>query len=781
MKKKNWLSLLLAALLLVALPARAENLRGSANRDRTVIVQRDLEHLTIANPTRLSGAFFTDLWGRSTSDIDVRALVHGYNLVEWQGNGGAFEVDPSVVSGIAVMENHLGDRQYVLVLYDDLYYSDGTKITAWDYAFSFLFQSALQVNDLGGVTDRRDYLLGNRGYTVRTAPLKHTELVRDEADNLVEKVVMVRDGEELKPFADVIGDRESIGLYRNDEGELATEMFAEDDLTVTADRYGVIADWHYERGLRIFADGSHPTLPGVQVVADDIITITVDHEYLPFFYEMGLLSCTPYPIYAIAPGVAVRDDGRGAYLANEDDTIDEPVFTEDLLRETILDPESGYLYLPNIGSGPYVIESFDGTTAEFELNPYYKGNSDGVKPTIPHLTYTLGDNDTMVEKLATGEYDVLNKVTKSSTLNAAMRLMRSAQYRATDGKRYVNENGFHMSNYPRTGLSYISFACERPTVSDTAVRQAIAWCMDRDRIVSSYTSGNGLRADGYYGLGQWMFGIVGGTVPAPVEEPVDPDDAVAHAAYDEEIAKWAELNLDNLTAYSVDLAQARALLDGDGWVLNADGLREKDGVVLDLTMAYPEGNEIARSFETGLMLNLMQVGIRLTLMPVPMTELLDAYYRLPQADGALFDAETRVRSVDMFYLASNFDVVFDPSVQFIAENGTHNWGSTACADEELYELAVDMRRTDPSEVFEYVQKWIAFQERFNETLPMTPIYTNVYFDFYISELQDYDIDETMTWGQAMLGASLYVEEDAGETAAENGESIPDDDEMEIID
>ena len=323
MKTKRLFALFLALLLLAAPAAQAAMIDAETNDD-AIIVQRDMEHLVVANPTRLAGAFFSDLWGAATSDIDVRDLVHGYNLVGWAGENGQFATDPSVVSGTAVMENAQGDRLYMLVLYDDLYFSDGTRITAWDYAFSFLFHCALQVNDLGGVTDRRDYLLGNHAYAVRTAPLKNTELVRDARDLLVEKVVMVRDGETLKPFADVIGDAQSVALYRNDEGELATEQFSENDLTVTADREGVIADWHYEGGVRVFADGTHPVLSGVQVVADDIITITVDHNYLPFFYEMGLLSCTPFPIYAIAPGVVVRDDGEGVYLANEDAAIDEP-------------------------------------------------------------------------------------------------------------------------------------------------------------------------------------------------------------------------------------------------------------------------------------------------------------------------------------------------------------------------------------------------------------------------------------------------------------------------
>ena len=57
-------------------------------------------------------------------------------------------------------------------------------------------------------------------------------------------------------------------------------------------------------------------------------------------------------------------------------------------------------------------------------------------------------------------------------------------------------------SYPRTGLSMISFCCESSAVSSQAVRQAIAYCTDRDAIVSSYVGANGQRVDGYYGVGQ---------------------------------------------------------------------------------------------------------------------------------------------------------------------------------------------------------------------------------------------------------------------------------------
>ena len=81
------------------------------------------DRLTVGNTTAMRGEFFTSLWGNATSDIDVRDLLHGYNLVMWDGENGMFREDPSVVKNIVVTDNEEGDRSYTLLLQDDLRYS----------------------------------------------------------------------------------------------------------------------------------------------------------------------------------------------------------------------------------------------------------------------------------------------------------------------------------------------------------------------------------------------------------------------------------------------------------------------------------------------------------------------------------------------------------------------------------------------------------------------------------------------------------------------------------
>ena len=633
MKKLS--ALLLAILLLASL------LQGVAEEGTPA----EQVTLRVGSTTPMRGEFFTELWGNATSDIDVRRLLHGYNLVRWDGSISGFAFDRTVIRDVKMEKTENGDHTYTIRLQQDLQYSDETAITARDYAFSLLLQMSPVIAEIGGVPMRRDYLVGGAAY--------------------------------LEGQADV--------------------------------------------------------LAGVRVLADDTLAVTVSHEYLPFFYEIGLLQCNPYPIHVIAPGVAVADDGEGVYLANEDPDVSEPVFTAELLKKTILDPETGYQSHPAAVSGPYQLTGWDGQTAEFTLNPCFKGNASGKKPTIQNLVYTLAENDTMLEKLRSGEFGLLNKVMRADVVREALEMAKSDEFTA--------------SKYPRTGLSFISFSCEKPAVNSEKVRQAIAWCLDRDAIVANYTDNNGIRVDGYYGVGQWMYGIVTGSIQPPVDPPAAGSPEEEIKAYEKTMAAYKALNLRGLTKYAVDTNRAVSLLEADGWTLNDQGIREKEingeTVTLDLVLAYPEGNSIEGLFQSCLVPNLEKAGIRLTLKPMSMEDLLTAFYK--QGD----------READMLYLASNFDLLFDPSVNFIlSEDGVPNWSYTNHEDQTLYRLAQDMRATRPGDVLTYLKKWVAFQERFNKTLPMIPIYSNMYFDVFTSDLVGYQAARYPSWSEAIVPATL---------------------------
>ena len=111
-----------------------------------------------------------------------------------------------------------------LLIAEDLYFSDGTPITAWDYAFSLLLMMAPEVEEIGGKIYRAQHILGYEEY---------------------------------------------INYCRAKmEGKTDEELMAEPD------KYSYC-------------------LSGVEVLSDHQLVITLDHEFLPYFFEVGLLLCEP--------------------------------------------------------------------------------------------------------------------------------------------------------------------------------------------------------------------------------------------------------------------------------------------------------------------------------------------------------------------------------------------------------------------------------------------------------------------------------------------------------
>ncbi|MCR5073687.1 MAG: ABC transporter substrate-binding protein [Clostridiales bacterium] len=640
------------------------------------------EELTVGTPNPMRGDFFTDMFGNIGSDQDVRTLIHGYDLINWDQSQNEYAVDPTVVKTYTTSEEK-GNKTYRFTLWDDLYYSDGSQIKAQDYAFSLLLQMSAEMEDIGGTPYRSEYILGSKAY------------------------------------------------YKGDKNFLA----------------------------------------GVRVLSDTELSITLDRSFLPYYYEEGLLLCTPYPISVIAPGCEVKDDGEGAYIDGN--------FNADTLKSTILDPATGYKSHPSVTSGAYVLKDFDGTTAHFEINPNFKGvwlsNADGanqnnvvrfkdgsgneqmmVKPSIEKLAYTFVSSDDMVDKIKDGSVHLLNKVTYGSAIDDLI---------DSEAADYIN--------YARVGLSFFTFSAEMPTVREAAVRQAIAWCMNREQMTKDFCGDYGTVVNGYYGIQQWEYLMANGAVAYPLVKGYDNDDGPAvekddsnsfaqqyarnPAEYAKMLKKWQSLGLDGLTVYGNDIEKANKLLDKAGWTLNRDGKKFRPGeddvrckkvgrdlVPLDLKLMYLEGNRIADVVQANAIDNLKACGILLTLVPASADELLSSYYRQTE------------RTTDMIFLATNFHTVYDPAVTFSLESALDRkqWNSMYTDDKKLYQLAMDMRKTETGDVFNYLRKWVAFQDRYNDVLPAIPLYSNDYYDFYIPQLVNYKIGSHATWAHAILESYL---------------------------
>ena len=106
------LSLLLAVLLAGSLLPAAVLAEDADTAEETETAEEPVypDELIVGNPTVMKGDFFTEMFGNDTADIDVRALIHGYNLVNWDQSQGVYVIDESVVENMLVTVDDDGNK-----------------------------------------------------------------------------------------------------------------------------------------------------------------------------------------------------------------------------------------------------------------------------------------------------------------------------------------------------------------------------------------------------------------------------------------------------------------------------------------------------------------------------------------------------------------------------------------------------------------------------------------------------------------------------------------------
>jgi ABC-type transport system substrate-binding protein len=147
--------------------------------------------VTVGSLSLLTGDFFTELWGNNTSDIDVRALIHGYSTVAWTYDG-EYAVDATVVRDTQVTLDADGNKTYTFTLSDELQYNNGDAISAYDYAFTVLLLSSPLLTEMGVKNDMYAHLTGSGAYRDGTSNVfsgvrvtdDHTLSLTIKAENL---------------------------------------------------------------------------------------------------------------------------------------------------------------------------------------------------------------------------------------------------------------------------------------------------------------------------------------------------------------------------------------------------------------------------------------------------------------------------------------------------------------------------------------------------------------------------------------------------------------------
>ena len=191
-----------------------------------------------------------------------------------------------------------------------------------------------------------------------------------------------------------------------------------------------------------------------------------------------------------------------------------------------------YNSLP-VGIGPFKYLRWD-RAQDVILVPnrlYWRG-----LPKLQKVVYQIiPDRNTLLSQLQAHETDMWNQV--------------AAAYVS----RVQNLSGFSIVRQPGYSYGHLDFNIQRPAFRDPIVRQALRLATDRATLREKISHGVGILSD----------------VTTPPTAP---------------------FAVKSIPLVPFDIAQANALLDRDGWVRGADGIRSKGGVRLALDFATNSGS-----------------------------------------------------------------------------------------------------------------------------------------------------------------------------------------------
>ncbi len=274
-------------------------------------------------------------------------------------------------------------------------------------------------------------------------------------------------------------------------------------------------------------------LAGLRMIDDYTYSITVSADYANYFYAISYAGLSAYDVSLWIGDADVKDDGNGVYFTDDfyAKEGDKYVMADHIVTAS-QNTDTTYPY-----SGPYVVKSYDSAdkSAVLELNPNFKGNYEGVKPTIAKVVYKKIVSSTQLEDLKAGTLDVIAGITGGDETNEALALADGS-----DGK-YV------YTHYSRAGYGKLGFRADYGPAQFTEVRQAIAYCMDRAKFAKDFTGGYGGVVDVPYYSGSWMY----------------------QAAVDQGMI---------LNAYATSVDSAIEVLTEGGWVYDAEGNDYVEGV-----------------------------------------------------------------------------------------------------------------------------------------------------------------------------------------------------------
>lgn len=621
-----------------------------------VIVQPVGGSITVPLTSALDPNMEVDSYGGNNDNY--KETLHMYNLAVTNREGQLI-INPVVVKSTEVTTNSDGSKTYLVRLYDDLYFNDGTKITAMNYiAYPILFSSPIGI---------------------------------------------------------------ASGAYG------------------TAGKYFV--------GYEDFRSGKSKIFSGIRLYDDLTFSYTVSSKNTPFYYELNMLNCSQYSrCYPLdwatwCPGFTIKDDGEGCYVTGPKDWYDT---TDSVLYKAIANTRFAWDKIRT--DGPYYITSLDTATqvVELKINPYFKSDWAGYKPSIEKIVVKQANQATMLDSLKTNELDVvLLKNQTGATIDAALDLVDS-------------DSRFAESHYMALYYGKIFFRCDFGPYQFAKVRQAINYLIDKDAMINELFNGHGSTICGPISSSYWMY-----------------------QAHEEEI-------LARTNPYTYNPQKAAELLIEDGWVLDENGnpyvsgIRWKSVSALEYNPwgngAYDFGNskgdpqKRCKQLADGRVIMPLMIEW-LSYEGLPLCEVLDV--QLCQSEsvakaGFKFNRTPLSGSNFWNYLNSSLDDYFYPTYGMFSSattlysifDQTYRYSTNPdylrSNKNRIFDKALDEHTNgmligmDPSDDEGFAREWVEHLVRFNEVLPEIALYNTEAYTIYNNKIKNYVDNPHYTFAYAIV-------------------------------
>lgn len=352
-----------------------------------------------------------------------------------------------------------------------------------------------------------------------------------------------------------------------------------------------------------------------------------------------------------------------------------------------------------LGSGPYKLDNF--TEAQFIYlvrNENYAG--EGFQ--IAELLLQFVDQSTDIVQLMNGEVDLLAGVIEPNKIKEA------------------RDGGYSINEYPRSGYGYINFNTEFGPTADVAVRQALVYAFDTEGFVNSYFRDSDT-----------------GVVLASTQN--HPFSQVSWVITDSLVSQ--------LIDYSYDIEKAKSILDEAGWVVGADGIRAKDGQLLELNIAaMPEHDILATLIPMWQQAWGEELGAKLNIAYLEFNTILDY---------VIYDSDANVEKWSLFFLATSITTP-DPDTVYTqfhsSEVGSGKDNTSRYKNPELDALLDEARVI--MDIEEARPKYAEIVKILNRDMPRVVVYANTYFDLYNSKMTNFNTSSLYNWVRALQDARI---------------------------